>query len=388
MSLSSPRSLLLALAVAVVPAGTRADEPPRAGPPAGRQVVELEIDGRDIPVVVLAPAETPPERGFPLVVSLHGQSVDGGRECDHNWRPQRGIVIACPTEPSAPWRGTWGERIVLETARTLLARFALDPNRVFLSGASTGGIGAWRFAVRRPDRFAGVIPRAGMPPLWTDAVLSNLLGTAAYIVHGAQDTTIRPDADRRAAERLHELGGDVTLRELDGAHTAFPTESAAIAAWMTRKRRNPAPARFRYALSRNLGDLPDRVHWIELGGRSGLPVAFEARADRATGTIDVDFQEGWVERLTVLLDDRLVDTARPVVVRVNGVERSRGTVERSDAVRQRLVGATADPGVGFDRVVTLDLPIPESANRPAARPDPHRRRHRPAGQHRRRRPRR
>lgn len=354
----------------------RADEP-RAVPAAGRQIVPLEIDGHDVPVVVLAPAEAPPERGFPLVVSLHGQSVDGGRECDHNWRPQRGVVIACPTEASAPWRGSWGERIVLETTRALLSRWHLDPDRVFLSGASTGGIGAWRYAIRRPDRFAGVIPRAGMPPLWTDAVLSNLLGTAAYIVHGAQDATIRPDADRRAAERLHELGGDVTLRELDGAHTAFPAESAAIASWIGRKRRNPAPARFRYALSPNLGELPDRVHWIELGGRSGLPLAFEARIDRAAGTVDVDFQEGWVERLSVLLDDRLVDTSRPVVVRVNGVERSRGTVERSEAVARRLVTGTADPGVGFDRAVAIALDVPEP--RPTARPDRHRRRGRHGG---------
>jgi pimeloyl-ACP methyl ester carboxylesterase len=366
-----------------------ADEP-RGVPAAGRQVVPLEIDGRDVPVVVLAPSETPPERGFPLVVSLHGQSVDGGRECDHNWRPQRGVVIACPTEASAPWRGPWGERVVLETTRALLSRWRLDPDRVFLSGASTGGIGAWRYAIRRPDRFAGVIPRAGMPPLWTDAVLSNLLTLGAYIVHGLQDTTIRPDADRRAAERLHELGGDVTLRELDGAHTAFPAESAAIAAWIGRRRRNPAPARFRYALSPNLGDLPDRVHWVELGGRSGLPIAFEARIDRAAGTVDVDFQEGWVEHLRVLFDDRLVDTSRPVVVRVDGVERSRGMVERSDAVARRLVAGTADPGVAFDRVVSVDLEVPESAerSRPAARPDRHRRRPRHAakGPLRRRRP--
>jgi acetyl esterase/lipase len=355
------------LGLSCVYGAAAADPPVRQRPPAGRQIVPLEIDGHDVPVVVLAPSDAPPERGFPLVVSLHGQSVDGERECDHNWRPQRGIVIACPTEASAPWRSPWGERVVLETVRSLLARFHLDPDRVFLGGASTGGIGAWRYAIRRPDRFAGVIPRAGMPPLWTDAVLSNLLGTAAYIVHGAQDTTIRPDADRRAAERLHELGGDVTLRELDGAHSAFAGESAAIAAWMTRKRRNPAPPRFRYALSRNLGDLPDRVHWIELGGRSGLPVAFEARVDRASGVVDVDFQEGWVERLWVLLDERLIDPARPVVVRVNGVERSRGLVERSDAVERRLVAGTGDPGVGFDRVIAVELPIPESADRPAPR---------------------
>lgn len=345
----------------------------RVPPPAGRQEIGVPVDGRDIRVVVLAPAEAPPERGFPLVVSIHGQSVDGARECDHNWRPQRGVVIACPTEASAPWRGAWGEKIVLEVARALLTRWTLDPDRVFLSGASTGGIGAWRFALRRADRFAGFVPRAGMPPLWTDAVLSNLSGTAAYIVHGAHDTQIRPEADRRAAERMLELGVDVTLRELDGAHSAFPDESAAIASWLARKRRNPAPPRFRYALSRNLGDPPDRVHWLEFGGRTGLPLALEARVDRAAGTIDIDFQEGWVERLSVLFDDRLVDTRRPVVVRVNGAERFRGMPERDDALRQRLVAGTGDPGVGFDRAVAVEMDVPD-APRPAARPDPHRRR--------------
>ncbi|MBI5160787.1 MAG: hypothetical protein HY996_05155 [Micrococcales bacterium] len=351
-------ALAIVGAIAATSGSARGD---RVAPAAGRQVVQVEIDGRAIPVVALVPPGAAPERGWPVVVSLHGQSVDGTRECDHNWRAQAGVVIACPTEASAPWRGTWGERVVLETVRALLQRWTLDPDRVFLSGASTGGIGAWRYAVRRPDRFAGVVPRAGMPPLWTDAVLSNLLGLGTYIVHGAHDVQIRPDADRLAAERLHELGGRVVLRELDGAHSAFPGESAAIAAWMLRQKRNAAPARFSYALSRNLGEPPDRVHWIGMGGRSGLPLALEARVDREAGTIDVDLREGWVERLTVLLDERLVDTARTVVVRVGGVEKYRGTPARNDDLRRRLVADSGDASVGFDREVTIDLGVPESA---------------------------
>ena len=371
-----PFVVVVAVAALFGDAAVATADDARVPPPAGRQVVSLEIDGRTIPVIVLVPTGGAPEHGFPLVVSLHGQSVDGARECDHNWRPQAGVVIACPTEPSAPWRGAWGERIALQTARALVSLWTLDPNGVFLSGASTGGIGAWRYAIRRPDRFAGVVPRAGMPPLWTDPVLSNLLGLGVYVVHGGQDTTIRPEADRRAVERLHELGGDVTWRELDGAHSAFPNESATIAAWMSKRRRNPAPTRFSYALSRNLADLPDRVHWLALSGRSGLPIAIDARVDRATGTFDVDVREGWVERMTVLLDDRLVDTSCPVVVRVNGVERYRGTPAPDEALRSRLLDETGDPGVGFDRAIPIELEVPEAATRPqpAARP---RRRHRP-----------
>jgi pimeloyl-ACP methyl ester carboxylesterase len=334
--------------------GTRLPAPP------GRQVLELQLEGRRIPVVLLVPSERPTERGFPLVVSIHGQSVDGVRECDHNWRPQAGIVIACPTEASTPWRTEYGERLVLGTVRELLTRYRLDPDRVFLGGASTGGIGAWRIAFRRPDRFAGVIPRAGMPPMWSDAQLSNLLSMGAYVVHGATDTTIRPEADRRACERLHELGGDVVLRELDGAHSSFPDESRAIAAWIVRRRRDPAPRSFRYALARNVAPLPDRVHWLELSGRSGLPVSIEARVDRAAGRVEIRFVEGYVENVRVLLDDRLVDTARPVTVVIDGQESFRGVLPAADAeLRARLIAATGDPGVGFDRSIAVELPVPE-----------------------------
>lgn len=335
-------------------------DPARPAPPPGRRILELAIESRTIPVVLHVPAEAAPEKGFPLIVSLHGQSVDGVRECDHNWRPQSGVVIACPTEPSTPWREPRGERIVLEVVRQLLARFALDPDRVFLGGSSSGGIGAWRTAVRRPDRFAGLIPRAGMPPMSTDSQLSNLLSMGLYVVHGAGDMTVRPEADRRACERLFDLGADVLYRELDGAHSAFPNESSAIAAWATKRRRDPAPRLIRYALGRNVAPLPERIHWLEFGGRTGLPIILEARADRAQGRIDVRFAEGYVENLRVLFDSRLVDTSRPVVVTVDGQERYRGIPDPDPALRDRLVESTSDPGVGFDRSIALTLPVPEA----------------------------
>ena len=42
------------------------------------------------------------------------------------------------------------ERVVREA----IARFDVDPDRVYLLGISEGGYGAIRFAGNRPDRFA------------------------------------------------------------------------------------------------------------------------------------------------------------------------------------------------------------------------------------------
>ena len=59
--------------------------------------------------------------------------------------------------------GELGEqlKIVLGILDETLAAYPVDSQRVYLTGLSMGGYGAWDLAVRFPERFAAVAPICG-----------------------------------------------------------------------------------------------------------------------------------------------------------------------------------------------------------------------------------
>src|SRR6185436_12932681 len=51
----------------------------------------------------------------------------------------------------------------LGAVRFAQANFAIDPNRIYATGISRGGHLTWDVALRRPDRFAALVPLIGCP---------------------------------------------------------------------------------------------------------------------------------------------------------------------------------------------------------------------------------
>ena len=79
-----------------------------------------------------------------------------------------------------------------------VARFAIDPDRVVVSGASTGGMMTWTLACMNSGNFAGFIPMSGtfwapIPPTCTDPI--------ANVVH------FHGDKDRTVPLAGREVGG-------------------------------------------------------------------------------------------------------------------------------------------------------------------------------------
>jgi pimeloyl-ACP methyl ester carboxylesterase len=73
--------------------------------------------------------------------------------------------------------------VVLVVGYTLLtawieAQYAIDPQRIYLTGFSLGGFGTWALGLSSPDRFAALVPVAGGWESGSDAVLLPLRGFA------------------------------------------------------------------------------------------------------------------------------------------------------------------------------------------------------------------
>ncbi|MCI0527839.1 MAG: prolyl oligopeptidase family serine peptidase, partial [Nitrospira sp.] len=134
------------------------------------------------------PASYDPFRRYPLIICLHGAGFDGNTYLDR-WQPRLGedYILACPTLGGGDWWTREGEELVLAVLLKVSREYHIDSNRVFLTGMSTGGIGTFLIGLNHPDRFAALIPMAGVLPHTLFPLLDNAKNTPFYLIHGAQD---------------------------------------------------------------------------------------------------------------------------------------------------------------------------------------------------------
>lgn len=79
----------------------------------------------------------------------------------HQGEDRDGIVISPRGRGTSTWYVSRGHADLLEVWDDAMATFAIDEDRVYLSGHSMGGYGSYLMAILYPDRFAGAFPVAG-----------------------------------------------------------------------------------------------------------------------------------------------------------------------------------------------------------------------------------
>jgi predicted peptidase len=173
---------------------------------------------------------------MPLVVWLHGDG-ERGHDNVHQLRwtdtlmfpPPRQryrypfylLVPQCPE--NARWKAPIGVQHGLEAddvldlvgslVREVLSTHRIDPERVTLTGLSTGGTACWEMAIRNPDLFAGVAPLASYG---TDsAAINRLTRIPIWAFHSTHDSRLEPTV-RATVHKLREANGVVQLSEVDG----------------------------------------------------------------------------------------------------------------------------------------------------------------------------
>jgi predicted peptidase len=181
---------------------------------------------REMPYLLWVPEGYDPaaEPGYPLIVSLHGT---GPTEYTTEFVMQYGLpaILAVGDQPDdfefvvvAP-RGldavNWWDRgqpqEVTEIVDEVAGQLAIDTSRVYLTGISTGGQGAWHVALRHPDRFAAVVSVAGSGFLTTgtmDDAVCGLTDTPIWGIHGENDLVSVYDITRAEVETYEQLCED------------------------------------------------------------------------------------------------------------------------------------------------------------------------------------
>lgn len=244
------------------------------------------------------------------------------------------------------------------------SRFNIDPDRVILIGHSMGGFGAYHHILRQPDRFAAVIANSGS---WSMAYWPAIRGTPLCIVQGVHDARrgVRPHytdvAYGRWTDKLLTAENlDHVYFEHNGKH-GIPHGRKKIAQFLDENRDTRRDAYYPHiALASPAGHksaycFPARHNrWLTLDESTKGNLEYDELRAHSDGDFDswrlehlttkhpgamIDaVNEGNnrivvttknVARLTVWLHPRMVDTARPVTIVLDGKTRFEGRLKPS-----------------------------------------------------------
>ena len=127
----------------------------------------------------------------------------------HAWN----AVIIAPDAPTRSWATDLSEEAVIALVEEVATRFAVNRDRILVTGFSLGGRGTWFFATRHADLFTGAIPMAGF---FDDDTLEGLGSMPIHIVHSRDDEVVPFAPAAEAAAQLEARGHPVEFTELSG----------------------------------------------------------------------------------------------------------------------------------------------------------------------------
>ena len=113
----------------------------------------------------------------------------------------------------------------------IIAKYAVDTKRVYLTGLSMGGYGAWDLGLAYPERFAAIAPICGGGQTITVLLSSRdkgpeLKSLGVWAFHGGKDPVVPPDESQRMVDAVKKAGvADVHLTVYPGAEHDSWTET-------------------------------------------------------------------------------------------------------------------------------------------------------------------
>jgi len=154
---------------------------------------------------------------WPLMLFLHGageRGADVQRAAIHGPMSlvKKGtnfpfIIVA----PVCPEGELWENEPLIQLLDHVGQKYAVDTNRVYLTGISMGGYGTWKLGLARPERFAALVPICGGGNM-IDVILGTrdkgdtLKNLPIWVFHGAKDDVVPLTESERMVTQLKKLG--------------------------------------------------------------------------------------------------------------------------------------------------------------------------------------
>lgn len=192
--------------------------------------IDHRVNGMEY--LVLEPAGYSPTQRYPVVLYLHqldmGNDKPGLLRMVDSWfdtpqfRARHPAIIVVPLldqskDPEGrvinfggKRDGHIGEDNTIAALRQVMAQYSVDPTRIYVTGNSLGGMGAWQMLLAYNTRTGtkGKLFAAGMPLAGAHRTADPAQAAAAlkdvpmWVIHGAKDKEVSLDWDRAMAKRM------------------------------------------------------------------------------------------------------------------------------------------------------------------------------------------
>ena len=149
-------------------------------------------------------------RRWPVILFLHGA---GERGDDLNRLKTWGIPLLCEQGknsdfiaicPLCPARESWLPLALNDLLDEAMIKYRIDPDRVYVTGASMGGNGTWNFAQRYPGRVAAIAPVCGGGDPNNVVPLKDV---PVWIFHGEKDPVVPFRREQAMIDALGKIDG-------------------------------------------------------------------------------------------------------------------------------------------------------------------------------------
>ena len=151
---------------------------------------------------------------WPLLMFLHGA---GERGSDLNQVLVHGpaklasqgkdfpFIIISPQCPKGHW---WGNKVdeLIALCDHVADSYAVDKDRLYITGLSMGGYGTWALIQRHPDKFAAAAPICGGGD--TSLAKHYMKDIPIWVFHGAKDNAVPIRKSEEMVEALKQGGNE------------------------------------------------------------------------------------------------------------------------------------------------------------------------------------
>ena len=320
----------------------------------------IEIDGFEMKYHLDTYGDLPPN-GWSLFISLHGGGGVSPEINERQWNRHKKLyslkegILLTPRSPTDTWN-MWHQdhidRIFNRLIQNMIAKYNVNPNKIFLLGYSAGGDGVYQLAPRMADRFAAASMSAGHP---NDASPLGLRNIGFSIHMGKNDSAYNRN---NVAEEWKVQLEDLKSQDMDGYENFVKiyegrghqishakenyfleksnngVDSSGIF-WMSKFTRNPYPKKVVWKQD----DIThNRFYWLKVIE----PKAYSLIVANIESQV-ITISNATVPKIVIRLNDKLLDMDKKVKVVYRDKEIFNGYVPRRKDVISRSINEYGDP---------------------------------------------
>jgi poly(3-hydroxybutyrate) depolymerase len=212
-------------------------------------VYRLPEANADMPFTLFVPTTYDTKKPAPLVVNLHGYDITPLQQMlfdgTTDFAERYGFIVVAPMGYDVT--GGWGMRVgpppgsssvtnpnngkysagqlsEIDAMRVLALirdKYAIDSDRIFLTGHSMGGGGTYYLGAKYKDVWAGLAPIAGLGGIADAAAAEPYRSMPMLIMHGEKDSLLPVGISRRTVWSLQAAGAPYIYREFPGQDHEF-----------------------------------------------------------------------------------------------------------------------------------------------------------------------